>query len=196
MYFKSKLKGFIGEKKVKILLKKYKKPLNAKILNNVKLNVNGKTHQIDHVYITSKNIYVIETKNYNGTLYGKPGEYYWTNYYSHKQKYKIENPIIQNYNHLKIIEFILNKPLLPIRNIVIFTGNANIEHIKTTQTKTLIEFEDILNQEMKCISLDFLNISINTQTIYNLIKSNQSSFTKKQHILNIQNRSKKKYYKF
>lgn len=41
------------------------------IINNIMINDNGKSRQIDHIAITEYGVFVIETKNYNGDIYGK-----------------------------------------------------------------------------------------------------------------------------
>lgn len=64
-----KYKGKVGEKIVAEDLEKidgYKH-----IINNVMINDNGKSRQIDHIAITEYGVFVIETKNYAGTIYGK-----------------------------------------------------------------------------------------------------------------------------
>ena len=76
MNLKSNIKGFLGERKVRKFLKNQQKKLNAKTLNNVKLNINGKTIQIDHIFITPYKVYVIETKNLNGAILGKISDSY------------------------------------------------------------------------------------------------------------------------
>lgn len=189
MSLKSNIKGFLGERKVKKFLKKHQKQLNAKTLNNVKLNINGKTIQIDHIFITPNNIYVIETKNLNGTIQGNFSYSYWKIYYKNNKYYKILNPIIQNSYHVKAIETITK---IPAQNVLIFTGKANTTNLNNYYINTLENFEKKLNKES---FYDFLSFNF-VERIYNLIKSNLSSFSKKQHIINIENRPKSKYKKY
>ena len=39
---------------------------------------NGKTSQIDHIVINSEGVFVIETKNYAGRIYGNDNQLEWT----------------------------------------------------------------------------------------------------------------------
>lgn len=48
------------------------------LLNNISLSVNGKETEIDNLIINKNGIFIIEVKNYNGTLYGNADDYEWT----------------------------------------------------------------------------------------------------------------------
>ena len=50
------------------------------ILNDIMLNDNGKSRQIDHIAITEYGVYIIETKNYAGTIYGRETSNEWQQY--------------------------------------------------------------------------------------------------------------------
>ena len=98
---KFKNQGKTGEAIVSKILEKvtgYKK-----IINNIMINDNGKSRQIDHILICSKGVFVIETKNYAGQIYGKEDSDEWKQYLNGKV-YNFKNPIFQNYGHKKIIE--------------------------------------------------------------------------------------------
>ena len=50
----------------------------------------NKTHQIDHVIVSSKGIFSVETKNYSGRIYGEDNQKEWTqvlNYGKVKNKF-------------------------------------------------------------------------------------------------------------
>ena len=50
------------------------------VFNDVYLNSNGRSSQIDHVVISKFGIFVIETKNYSGAIYGSENMEHWTQY--------------------------------------------------------------------------------------------------------------------
>lgn len=73
---------------------------------------NGSTSEIDLVYITRKGLFVIESKNYSGYIFGNERYQYWTstlyagkNWIGFKQveKHKFYNPIWQNNSHIKAL---------------------------------------------------------------------------------------------
>ena len=47
------------------------------LINNISLSVNEKEAEIDNLIINQNGIFIIEVKNYNGTLYGKADDYEW-----------------------------------------------------------------------------------------------------------------------
>lgn len=102
----AKRKGELGEYKIDIQLDQL--PKEYKYLSDILIkNPKGKSgySQIDHVVITTYGIFVIETKNYQGTVYGGKNRKTW----SVNGKFKMMNPFIQNYGHIQAIKDILDK---------------------------------------------------------------------------------------
>lgn len=99
-------KGEIGEHKIDIQLSQF--PKNYKYLNDIMIenpkSVSGYS-QIDHIIITPYGIFVIETKNYQGTIYGGKKRRTWLV----NGKFKMMNPLIQNYGHIQAIKQIIDK---------------------------------------------------------------------------------------
>ncbi|OTG79803.1 nuclease-related domain-containing protein [Acinetobacter sp. ANC 4648] len=118
--FKSKIKGKVGEFAVKVQISKY---LDSRYidLHDLTFNDDQGTTQIDHVLISPFGIFVIETKNYTGWIFGSERQKTWTQKI-YKQAYKFQNPLHQNYRHVKAIEKILEDVIEPemIHSFVIF----------------------------------------------------------------------------
>ena len=57
-----RVKGYIGELGVRLILKKLKKE-EFEVLHNIMLMKDGKTTQIDHIIVGRSGIFVVETKN-------------------------------------------------------------------------------------------------------------------------------------
>ena len=70
-------KGAIGEKRVAHILKKLPED-RYKVINNLLIRNNGYTTQIDHIVVSVYGIFVIETKTYQGWIYGGENSDYWT----------------------------------------------------------------------------------------------------------------------
>ena len=74
----------------------------GKTLRNVYIpKDNGETSEIDVVYITQKGIFVFESKNYSGWIFGDEKDTYWTVMLPNRQKNRFYNPIKQNRTHIK-----------------------------------------------------------------------------------------------
>jgi hypothetical protein len=96
------------------------------LLNNVTLPTDTGTTQIDHVLVADIGIFVIETKHYSGWIYGGPNQSQWTQVI-YKVKNKFQNPIRQNYGHLKTIQSLFTLPDENFIPLVVFTGNAEFK---------------------------------------------------------------------
>ncbi|SMO91084.1 Topoisomerase DNA binding C4 zinc finger [Saccharicrinis carchari] len=127
-YYLPKILGRLGEYYVARTLKRLNKK-DYVVYNNIYLRNNGNTSQIDHLVLSIYGIFVIETKNYKGWIFGNDRSKYWTQIL-YKKKYKIYNPVIQNWTHvnfLKRISFELkNSNYFPI---IVFAGNAKLKKI-------------------------------------------------------------------
>ena len=104
--FKSYIKGFIGEKVISALLLRLDSD-KYKVINNLMVEAGGKTSQIDHVFVSVYGIFVIETKNYTGWIFGDERSKYWTQVI-YKNKERFYNPLRQNYGHVKALNEVLD----------------------------------------------------------------------------------------
>ncbi|MEK4518522.1 nuclease-related domain-containing protein [Paenibacillus sp. FSL H8-0122] len=96
--------GELGEHKITIQLDQL--PNDCKSLSDLLLpNPKSRTGyaQIDHVVISPYCVFVIETKNYNGEIKGGRADQQW----SVSSRYKMYNPLKQNYGHIKAIESLI-----------------------------------------------------------------------------------------
>lgn len=131
IHFKPKVKGYLGELHTRKALDRLPK-YEYYVINNLLLNLNGKTHQIDHVVISKYGIFVIETKQYHGFITGKKYDKYWIRHTKYNKYYYL-NPIRQNYGHVKTIIDLIDLPEINehvVHNIVCFSGSVNlmVEH--------------------------------------------------------------------
>jgi hypothetical protein len=96
------------------------------LLNNVTLPTEGGTTQVDHILVTDTGIFVIETKHYQGWIFGSPNQAEWTQVI-YKRKSRFQNPIRQNFGHLKTIQSLFNLPDEHFIPVVVFTGDAEFK---------------------------------------------------------------------
>jgi hypothetical protein len=108
----------------KIITESFQRP--HVLLNNVTLNMESGTTQIDHVLIADTGIFVIETKHYQGWIYGSPNQSQWTQVI-YKKKSRFQNPIRQNYGHLKTLQSLFTLPAENFFSVVVFTGSAEFK---------------------------------------------------------------------
>lgn len=129
--FNPRIMGVIGESTVKSQLGKLDKT-RYEAVHDVMVEASpGKTSQIDHVVFSPFGIFVIETKNYSGWIFGKETDRMWTQkiYKSSKRFY---NPVIQNKGHVKALQAVLGLPADYFISIVAFGGGAELKKVQTT----------------------------------------------------------------
>ena len=81
----------------------------------------GGLTKIDHAILTPGGIICIQTKHYNGIVFGGPEEPQWTNVEG-VQRRKFLNPMIQNEGRTKALQKVV--PKVPVANLVVFTGSV------------------------------------------------------------------------
>ena len=109
--------GQIGKRKIR-------KVLNARSADVIEDFIlpgayGGLTH-IDHAILTSGGILCIQTKHYNGVVFGEPDEPQWTNV-DGIQRRKFLNPLIQNAGRTRALQKVV--PDVPVASLVVFTGS-------------------------------------------------------------------------
>jgi hypothetical protein len=81
----------------------------------------GGIAHIDHAIMTAGGILCIQTKHYNGVVFGEAGEPQWTNVDGVTRR-RFLNPLIQNEGRRRALQKIV--PEVPVANVVIFTGSV------------------------------------------------------------------------
>jgi hypothetical protein len=82
----------------------------------------GGLTRIDHAILTSGGLLCIQTKHYNGIIFGDANEPQWTNVDGiHRRKFL--NPLIQNEGRTRALQKAV--PDVPVANLIVFTGDVN-----------------------------------------------------------------------
>lgn len=168
-----------GEKEVKDILSRIK---GYKLLNDIMIKSNNGTSQIDHILIGKKGIFVIETKDYSGMIYGDEYSREWTQVINSK-KNKFYNPIRQNYGHIKTLEKYIDRKNIFI-SIIVFTNKSTLKKIETDTP--VIQVKKLKRFIRKYKSNNMLTKE-EIDNMYNLIKKNNinSNRERKKHVKRI-----------
>ena len=119
-------KGLIGEFIVNIAAKMFLNRNEYHLIKNVTLRTEDGTTQIDHITVSKYGVFVVETKNMKGWIFGSQKQKTWTQK-KYKQSRKFQNPLLQNYKHLKTIESLLGLNDQQINSVVVFTGDSTFK---------------------------------------------------------------------
>ena len=119
-------KGIFGEFIVNRLINRLLPKDTYHLIKNVTLPTNDGTTQIDHIVVSQYGVFVIETKNIKGWIFGAAKQKQWTQKIF-RYTSNFQNPIHQNYKHVRAIERCLALPLDSIFSVVVFVGDSTFK---------------------------------------------------------------------
>ncbi|KAB1181350.1 nuclease-related domain-containing protein [Photobacterium damselae] len=124
--FKSRwLKGIFGEFLVNRLLSKLPES-DYTLIKDVTLPTSDGTTQVDHIVVSKYGIFVVETKNMKGWIFGSARQKLWTQkIYRHSSKF--QNPLHQNYKHIKALETLLGCSADYLHSVIVFIGDSTFK---------------------------------------------------------------------
>ena len=161
MSFMSSFKGILGETVINVAMwLKLDKDVYHR-LNNITLPLtNGGSTQIDHVIVSVYGIFVIETKNYKGWIFGNEKQRQWTQVIMGR-KYKFQNPLRQNYLHIKTLAELLALDTSYFHSMIAFIGECELktrdelpEHVLTSGMASYVKKQQemlLTEDEVKAI---------------------------------------------
>lgn len=129
-FFKSaKFKGIMGEMLIKIAntVIRFFRRNQFTILGNILIPSDDGTTQIDHILISQHGLFVIETKNISGWIFGSPSGKFWTQKLNKNHSQKFQNPLFQNYKHTKTLADITGIAHDKIKSVVVFVGDTKFK---------------------------------------------------------------------
>lgn len=123
--------------------------------------------QIDHIAIAESGIFVIETKNFSGQIYGREYSSEWKQYLGNKS-YPFANPIHQNFGHTEIVKEILKDKSDKIYSVIVFTrrGKLKIEDIKA-KVMYVDEIKEYIENQPKVLDINQI------ENIYKILIDNR-----------------------
>jgi restriction system protein len=80
------------------------------------------TTEVDHLIVSRYGVFVIELKDRSGWIFGDAFEPHWTAVHF-RRRFRFQNPLHQNYGHLKALEAFLGVDPRILHGIVVFRGS-------------------------------------------------------------------------
>lgn len=184
-------KGIIGEAIVNFATKIFLDKKIYFLLKNITLPTENGTTQIDHIIVSKYGIFVVETKNMKGWIFGNSHQKTWTQkIYKHTNKF--QNPLHQNFKHVKTIETTLGVEYEKIFSVIVFVGSSTFKtpmpenvtntcgYIQYIKSKNQVVFSDYeVSDIVKKIESGRLKPSIKTHFAH--VKHVKSIIEKKQN---------------
>jgi hypothetical protein len=186
--------GLYGEYLIYNNLKAWEK-YGAKFLFNVYVpTADGRTSEIDVLMINAQGIYVFESKNYSGWIFGNENQKNWHQTFpagrGRSRKESFYNPIMQNRSHIKHLQAYLGVPI-PMYSMIVFSDRCTLRNITFNSNCASVinrnEIEDAVHDIYERVSANLLT-EHQIDEIYNKLYplTQVDEFTKAQHIETIQ----------
>lgn len=127
---------------------------NHKLLTNLYIpKADGSTTEIDLIMIAETGIYVFESKNYSGWIFGNEKYKKWTQTFPTKQKFQFFNPIWQNNGHINALKNVMKIDRDDLyKNYIIFSERCTFKRVTVkSENVKVIKRDDLLRH----IKIDF-----------------------------------------
>lgn len=169
----------------------------AKFLFNVYIpKENGETTEIDVLMLTTKGIFVFESKNYSGWIFGNENQKNWYQTLpsgrgrSHKEHFY--NPIMQNHSHIKHLQAMFEEPI-PMHSIIVFSERCTLKNVtvNTPEIKVINRNQaSVVVSDTCAAQTENILSDQKISDLYNVLYpyTQISEQEKQQHISNIKNK--------
>lgn len=167
----------------------------ARFLFNCYLpKADGETTEVDLIMIAKSGIYVFESKNYSGWIFGSENSKNWTQTLPDGKKSRKEsffNPVMQNALHIKALKEIIGD-VKQIYSVIVFSERCTLKKIEVSEETAHVIKRDTVKTLVKKIdkeSTEFFSVN-EINNFYNklLPYTEVDDSVKKTHIENIKNK--------
>jgi restriction system protein len=162
-------------------------------IKNVTIKLaDGSTTQIDHILVSKYGVFIIETKNMKGWIFGAEHQKEWTQQ-NYKQKHKFQNPLHQNHRHIKALEEVLELPFSNFISVIIFVGECTFK----TQMPQNVFCGASYSRYIKSFKQEILTYT-QIEQVVNILENNrlEKSFkTDRIHVENLKQRKQSEAFK-
>lgn len=133
--------------------------IDKKLMTNLYIpKEDGSTMEIDLIMITGTGIYVFESKNYSGWIFGDERYKNWTQSLENKQKNKFYNPIWQNKGHISALKRILGMEEDNVfKSYIVFSERCELKNINISSLDVKVIKRNLL---LKTIKKDVNNSTV------------------------------------
>ena len=120
-----------------------------KLLTNIYLpKVNGTTTEIDLIMISATGIYVFESKNFSGWIFGDENSKYWKQIFRGGRHYQFYNPIWQNKKHISVLKQHLGLGDEVFRSYIVFSERCVLKKMSVYSPEVKVMNQDVLACEI------------------------------------------------
>lgn len=126
--YQAKVSGDQGELALSSVLRSL--PDYYHVIDNVLLQTKKGSTQIDHIIVSPFGVFVVETKNHKGLIFGDCYSRVWTQVLNGRAKFRMYSPVLQNMGHIQHLSAQIRLSMDCIQGVIVFTNNdANLSNV-------------------------------------------------------------------
>lgn len=126
MFWGLQFTGWFGELTTVIATRLFLSSSDYVDINNVTIRTRRGTTQIDHVIISRYGVFVVETKDMSGWIFGRKEDPFWTKT-NRGNKLRFQNPLHQNESHIRALSNLARIAPEKMHSVVVFRGNCSLK---------------------------------------------------------------------
>lgn len=156
------------------------------VLKNIYVPYQGKTSEIDLLMIHEKGIFVFESKNYSGWIFGNASQLNWTQSLQNGEKHHFYNPIRQNQTHIKALSEYLDMPVSSFISYIVFSERCSLKSVPDDTDQVIIVRRPNMLKKLRAYLHSAVNL-YSADEVHQLAQklqplTNKSEAEKQQHI--------------
>ena len=155
-------------------------------IHNVYIPYKNGTTELDILMIHEKGIFVFESKNYSGWIFGDADQLNWTQCLSNHKKNKFYNPIKQNITHCNALVEYLKIPAEIVHSYIVFSERCELKSVPpdTDQYKIVRRPNMLktLRRDIASQNLAFTKKQVDEYAIFLKNATNVTAEQKQKHI--------------
>ncbi|MBR3570487.1 MAG: NERD domain-containing protein, partial [Oscillibacter sp.] len=124
---------------------------NHQVLRNLYVPYKGRTAEIDLVMAHEKGIFVFESKNYSGRIFGSAKQEQWTQSLPNGEKHSFYNPILQNAAHIAALSEYLKIPRTEFFSYIVFSERCSLKKTPPNTPSAVILKRDALSENLNAV---------------------------------------------
>lgn len=162
------------------------------VLKNIYVPYRDKTSEIDLLMIHEKGIFVFESKNYSGWIFGSAEQLNWTQSLPNREKHQFYNPIRQNLTHIKALSEYLNIPISSFTSYIVFSERCSLKSVPEDTKQVIIVRRPDMLEKLRMQLRSSVNLYTHDEIMQLVQKlqplTNKSEAEKQQHIDDIKDK--------
>lgn len=148
----------------------------------------GGTTELDIIMLHNSGVYVFESKNMSGWIFGNEKQEQWTQSFPNGQKFKFFNPCMQNAAHVKnLVNYCDDITADMVASVVVFSKRCTLKKVHIETERHIVTKRENLLLSMNCLSNNEVFEDEKIDKIYDWLKSqtNVDAQVKEEHIKHV-----------